>query len=305
MTQIYYDLKLFFKEKIIVFWSLIFPILLTVLIVSLFSNTKSSNIKIGIPENSSFKSEDTIIVKDYIKELENENINIYFGEDKVYLKTKNSASKFMIEEINYKIQNGQKDYTITTYIKHEVSFFIFLSMQALYSGFLAILLFEKYSKNTGIGKRIILGKENIFKLKAKTFINTFLIHNLVMTFLFVYLSNHITIGIKEILLIELLTINGISIGLVISTLLKTTPENKSMIGVTILQIMLMLGGGFGLMHLQYTVSNIPGLKFLSPVLITNRLAKFKLDIIELSYLMILPIILISFSFIKEFKKGGK
>lgn len=59
------------------------------------------------------------------------------------------------------------------------------------------------------------------------------------------------------------------------------------------------------MHLQYTVSNIPGLKFLSPVLITNRLAKFKLDIIELSYLMILPIILISFSFIKEFKKGGK
>ncbi len=55
----------------------------------------------------------------------------------------------MIEEINYKVQNGDKDYTNSTSLSatnrnSNNLFFSMITMQVLYSMFISVLLFDYY-----------------------------------------------------------------------------------------------------------------------------------------------------------------
>ena len=73
----------------------------------------SLGIKIGVPKDSKFQNEHTIVVDDYKEALNSGKIDIYFGND-IVMKSSIFGGKRMIEEINYKVQNGDKDYTNST-----------------------------------------------------------------------------------------------------------------------------------------------------------------------------------------------
>ena len=71
------------------------------------------------------------------------------------------GGKRMIEEINYKVQNGDKDYTNSTSLSATNGnsnnlFFSMITMQVLYSMFISVLLYDKYSKDRATGARIYL-----------------------------------------------------------------------------------------------------------------------------------------------------
>lgn len=221
------------------------------------------------------------------------------------------GGKRMIEEINYKVQNGDKDYTNSTSLSATNGnsnnlFFSMITMQVLYSMFISVLLFDKYSKDRATGARISLSPSSNLLLKVKTFITCLLVVNISIGLMVTYLLTQTKflsfINITQIFYLEILAVISILIGYIISNIPKLKVDAKQGVAVSIAQFLTFMSGGFGLYMLQYIIfEKVPFLKYLSPGLLVNRLATYKFDIESLLILITIPVIL----FLISIKVGGK
>ena len=221
------------------------------------------------------------------------------------------GGKRMIEEINYKVQNGDKDYTnfaslSATNGNSNNLFFSMVTMQVLYSMFISVLLFDKYSKDRTTGARISLSPSSNLLLKVKTFITCLLVVNISIGLMVTYLLTQTkflsSINITQIFYLEILAVISILIGYIISNIPKLKVDAKQCVAVSIAQFLTFMSGGFGLYMLQYIIfEKVPFLKYLSPGLLVNRLATYKFDIESLLILITTPVIL----FLICIKIGGK
>lgn len=185
-------------------------------------------------------------------------------------------------------------------------FFSMITMQVLYSMFISVLLFDKYSKDRATGARISLSPSSNLLLKVKTFITCLLVVNISIGLMVTYLLTQTkflsSINITQVFYLEILAVISILIGYMISNIPKLKVDAKQGVAVSIAQFLTFISGGFGLYMLQYVIfEKVPFLKYLSPGLLVNRLATYKFDIESLLILIIMPIIL----FLICIKIGGK
>ena len=172
-------------------------------------------------------------------------------------------------------------------------FFSMITMQVLYSMFISVLLFDKYSKDRATGARISLSPSSNLLLKVKTFITCLLVVNISIGLMVTYLLTQTkflsSINITQVFYLEILAVISILIGYMISNIPKLKVDAKQGVAVSIAQFLTFMSGGFGLYMLQ------------SPGLLVNRLATYKFDIESLLILITTPIIL----FLICIKIGGK
>jgi membrane protein len=310
MKFFYYELKLWSKDIAVVFWALFFPLILVFILNSIYGNLSFSGTKIGVPPNSKFQNEHTVVVNDYREALKNDKIDMYVGYDVVLKKYIFGSNRF-IEEMNYRVQGGKTDYTNSNTLSASDGnsnnlFFSMVTMQVLYSMFVSVLLFDKYAKDKGIGARISLSPSSDLLLKIKTFITTLVIINISIGLMITYLITQTkflkSISLVQIGYLEILAVIAILVGYIISNIPKLKAESKQGVAVSIAQTLTFLSGGFGLYMLQYVIfEKAPMLKYISPALLVNRLATYKFDLESLVILFVMIFVLL----IVSSRIGGK
>ncbi len=310
MKFFYYELKLWAKDIAVVFWALFFPLILVLILNSIYGNLSFSGTKIGVPQDSKFQNEHTVVVDNYKEALNSGKVDMYVGYDVVLKKYIFGSNRF-IEEMNYHVQGGEKDYTNSNSLSASNGnsnnlFFSMITMQVLYSVFVSVLLFDKYSKDRGIGSRISLSPSSNLLLKLKTFLTTLLILNISIGFMITYLITQTkflkSISLEQIGYLEILAVISILIGYIVSNLPKLATDAKQGVAVSIAQALTFMSGGFGLYMLQYVIfEKAPLFKYISPALLVNRLATYKFDIQSLMILFVIIIVLL----IVSTRVGGK
>ena len=92
-------------------------------------------------------------------------------------------------------------------------FFSMITMQVLYSMFISVLLFDKYSKDRATGARISLSPSSNLLLKVKTFITCLLVVNISIGLMVTYLLTQTkflsSINITQVFYLEILAVISI------------------------------------------------------------------------------------------------
>ena len=218
-----YSLKILLKNKSLIFWTFVFPILLGTLFKMAFSNIENSEtlkiIDIAIVNDAEFNNDVTL--KETIKYLSDET-----NEDKLFntkYVDKDSASKLLesddisgyIEVINGKvsvyvnksgvkvyenfIKKGRNPYEITSAVKTKlnnisnenlsytnIEFYTLLAMSALYGGLISMFISNKHQPNIStVGKRTSI---SCIKKSTLIFTNLLASYTIEVIGLFIVLS---------------------------------------------------------------------------------------------------------------------
>lgn len=304
-----YFYKILTKNKGLIFWVLLFPLILGTFFYMAFKDIENNEtfhpFSIAVVNNNSniFKNvldnSKDIFDKIYYVDINNAKellsnkkitgiIDMSSGKPVVYVNTsginetilKNFIDEFNTKEsINFNtynnkiinISNDNLSYTM-------IEFYTLIAMTALYGGSLSIYIINKILPNmSSMGKRI-----SIAPVKKKTIILSGSLASLVvlitsLTILFIYTifilhvdyGNHFTL----VLLLALLgSISGITLGLFIGTILKFNENTKSGILIGLTMFLSFLSGMMGITMKYVIDKNIPILNIINPAnMITDGL----------------------------------
>lgn len=300
MKNLYYEIKMYLKEPVVVFFTAIMPLMMFLVVNTSIKAQINAKYIIGTNQQYANIIKDAIVVEDYQQALNNKEIDIYVA-DKIVTKKNSLFAQILAENINNNIQQVTP-ITKTISYKDESLFIPFLSMQAIYSIFIATGLFHVASKSSETGKRIVISGSLIKMLVTKAFA-TILITSMSTSLLLAFMVKENRIQITPIVIFAtlLIILTGVAIGGIISQIPKIQLTTKMAISVWTGQILLVLGGGFGISMIQSAIHSIPLLKYLSPLLLANRLMTYRFEITNFVVLCFYPIIL----FIIAYFLGGK
>lgn len=291
MKRLGYEFKIYFSSPVVVFFTLIFP-----LVLIMFVNTATKNIQIkepviGVNEQMQQFIPDGKLVKNYQDALQNKEIDFYVSDKIVVLDKKaNFANPFKIE-IESKLQGVSKSYSQLQNTSQQSYFIPILTMQALYIVFIAVILFNRYYVHSPVGQRILVSGVNRIKEYMITALATILIHSFAISFVILYMifENILQFNLYQLAIIWLLMLVGLGIGFIVVQIPKLKQDTKAGVAVWIAQTFTLLGGGFGLNFLQYHLGT-SSLRYFSPVLLTNSLITYQFQILDVIALIVTIIV---------------
>ena len=378
-----YSLKTLIRNKSLVFWSIGFPIILSILFYMAFSKITSeesfdavdiavvndelynsnNSFKMAINALSDKKSDNQIFntkyvtinkakkllndkkIVGYIKINEDGSPNLTIrknGDNETIVKTvleevssqikivENIANQNKSEEtdsIDYakiymdayqKVNSTKVSFKNTSPKKMDyavVEFYTLISMAALYGGLVSMFIVSRSLANMSEkGKRI-----NISPLKKSDSILSgllvsFIIQSIGMTLLLLFTNLILKVDYgSNMLLVALIaligTISGLSIGLFVGSVFKTSENNKMGIVLSVTMIGCFFAGMFGMSMKNIIDKNIPVINMVNPVaLITDGLYSLyyyglnKRYVMDIVYLLVISIILILLS-IKSLRRA--
>ena len=371
-----YTLKTLVRNKSLVFWSIGFPVILSVLFYMAFSKITSEEsfdaINIAVvnddlyKSNNSFKMAISVLsdkksdnqvfntkyvtineakkllndkkIVGYIKMKEDGTPNLTIrknGDNETIVKTVleevSSQIKMVDNMVNQNYAEGlpEMDYTkiymdayqkvnsINVNLKDSspksmdyavVEFYTLISMAALYGGLVSMFIVSRSLANMSEkGKRIGISplkkSDSIISGLLVSFIIEFI--GMVLLLLFTNLVLKVDYG-SNMLLVSLIaligTISGLSIGLFVGSVFKTSENNKMGVVISVTMIGCFFAGMFGMSMKNIIDKNIPIINIVNPVaLITDGLyslyyygfnTRYVMDIV---YLLVISILLILIS----------
>lgn len=306
MKKWYYDIKVILSDKTVVFFTVIFPMFLILIIHNLVLGLSDFKFKIGVDQVRDSDSQiiEYVQVKDYEEALQKNEIQIYSKDNKIYTIGYKTGQAYMIENINYMIQQGTKNYTKVETLPRVSDYIALLTMNAFYSIFLTITVMQKYFGKSGIAARISVSNQKI-KLMLRSLILCFIFQSFALIMPISYLSYHklIELNLELFLYCGLLILNGIGIGMLIISFEKLTLGMKQGIATTMAQIMTLIGGGFGIpIMAYYSKYKFPLLQYFSPIHLVNQLLIKGVDYYYIFFLILIPIVTISYAYYNGGKK---
>ncbi len=306
MKKFYYDIKIIFSDKIVIFFTVFFPLFLIIVIHTLVSGLDSMKFKVGVDQavTSPDKMIEYVEVKDYEEALQKNQVQMYTKGNKIYVTGYKTGQAYIIENINYGIQQGTKDYTKSTTVPRVNDYIALLTMNAIYSLFLSITVMQKYFGKLGVAARISLSNQKS-ELMVKSAILCFIFQSISLILPIVYLNYHnlITINFELFLYCGLLIFNGIGIGMLVSSFEKLTLGMKQGISTTIAQLATLIGGGFGIPILAYySKYTFPFLQYLSPLHLTNQMFLSGINWLYITILLVIPVASIAIAYYNGGKK---
>lgn len=306
MKKLYYDVKIIFSDKIVLFFTVFFPLMLIIIIHTLVSGLNNMKFKVGVDQagTSQEKMIEYVEVKDYKEALQKNEVQLYTKDNKIYVTGYKTGQAYIIENINYAIQQGTKDYAQSKTLPRVSDFVALLTMNAIYSIFLSITVMQKYFGKSGVAARIALSNQRS-RLMVNSFILSFIFQSIALILPICYLSYHnlITVNFELFLYCGLLILNGIGLGMLVSSFERLTLGMKQGISVTIAQIMTLIGGGFGIPMLAYhSKYTFPFLQYLSPVHLTNQMFMNGFNWSYVVILVLIPIVAMTIAYYNGGKK---
>lgn len=304
-----YFYKILTKNKGLIFWTFIFPLILGTFFYMAFKDIENNEtfkpFSIAVVNNNDYVLKNALLnSKDIFDNVYNTDIgnarkllqdkkitgiiDMTTGKPEVYVNTSGineTILKFFIDELTTKqaidfntfnnkiinISNDNLSYTM-------IEFYTLIAMTALYGGSLSIYIINKILPNmSSMGKRI-----SVSPVKKKTFIISgslasliVLLISLTTLFLYTIFILHVDYGnhLLLVLLLALLgSISGISLGLFIGTIFKFNENTKSGILIALTMFLSFLSGMMGITMKYVIDKNIPILNIINPAnMITDGL----------------------------------
>ena len=186
--------------------------------------------------------------------------NLGLRQDEIY---KNALSM-----LNSDIKLNDKSRTNLDYMM--IEFYTLIAMTCLYGALLSMTSINKTLPNmSSVGKRINISPTNKFKIILSNLLSSYLIQLIGLFLLFIYTIFVLNIDYgNNLLLIILLSLigslAGLSLGLFISTICKTSENNKVGIIISISMVCVFLSGMMGVTMKYIIDKNIPILNKINP-----------------------------------------
>lgn len=186
--------------------------------------------------------------------------NLGLRQDEIY---KNALSM-----LNSDIKLNDKSRTNLDYMM--IEFYTLIAMTCLYGALLSMTSINKTLPNmSNVGKRINISPTNKFKIILSNLLSSYLIQLIGLFLLFIYTIFVLNIDYgNNLLLIILLSLigslAGLSLGLFISTICKTSENNKVGIIISISMVCVFLSGMMGVTMKYIIDKNIPILNKINP-----------------------------------------
>lgn len=311
MKQFYYDLKIIFSDKITLFFALIFPLILLVLINVVQADFSNKKVVIGVNDPTMQLESDSVVYKqvdDYKESLNKGEIDVYFEDSTLYVKKNSYYTSTLAEMINYySLQQGTPHDIQNIPVKRIGDYYSILLMQGLYVMFVILTIFNNYTDaKTGVGfrMRLISGNERK-KIMLKSFFVCFVFESLSIAMGYGYLlyNKIVEFDLEKILYILLLILVAQCLGLVFANMRKLNTQMKLIVTVLVAQTLTFLGGGFGSSTLQYIISEkVPLVQYISPANIVNQLILKGFNLFHVVYLLVFGFVCLGIAYYLGGKK---
>ena len=360
------SLKILLKNKSLIFWTFLFPLILGTFFTLAFSNIESEEklkvINVGIVNNDNFYNNNLYkSTFDYLSDENDSNrlFNIFYGtidENKKKLEDNEIDGYLYIDEnINVVIEKNGINQSIFKYVVEEIStsssiiesieiedisnikndimslfknevnikdttnknlsytmieFYSLIAMTCLYGAILSMYSLNQILPNmSSKGKRASISPIPKIKFIISSLCASYIIQVIGVILLFIYtvLVLNVDYGnnLSYVILLALIgSFAGLSLGIFISTILKTNENSKLGIIIAITMVFSFLSGMMGITMKYIIDKNIPILNKINPVnMITDGLySLYYYETLNRYYanvcsLLIFSIILILFSYI--------
>ena len=273
-----YSFKTLFKNKMLIFWTFAFPIILGTFFNLAFSNIENSEkldiINIAIIENEEFKNNE-IYIKSF-KELSDEkNENRLFSvqytteEAAKELLQNNKIIGYMILEEKPKVVvkesgiNENLSYTM-------IEFYTLIAMACLYGGILGMVTINQNLANmSNNGKRVSVAPTSKGIVILSSVLASYIAQLIGLTLLFIYtifvLKVDYGTNLPLIILLGIVgSLAGLSMGIAIATLLKTNENVKTGIVISVTMLGCFLSGMMGITMKYIIDKNMPIINKINP-----------------------------------------